>query len=155
MISHQLFLDLEHELDHIDQILTRFFAQGSPFYTAVFEESSRGHWRENQQYPGVLRNWQNTISEYHVRLLEFKRLHEREIDEPLLREHARQVVIWSQKYFNATGLGKSSSKTNWEAQFFPDLQTLRTEVNQLFLQTGVKFAEWEVTKNRYKEVRPL
>lgn len=124
-----LFIDLEHELDHVEQILTRFIAQGVPFFTKVLEKNAQGNWKENPQYPGVLRSWQNDISEYHVRLIEFKRLHQRKINEETLRAHSDQLKYWYQRYLKATGFGKSKSRKAWEEQFFADIPALHEEVS--------------------------
>ena len=98
LIAQMMFIDLEHEFDHIDQVVKRFIAQGVPILTNVTEQTARG-WRRNLEYPGLLRDWQNTITEYHVRLLEFRRLYQRNIDHDLLKLHAKHVAIWSRRYW--------------------------------------------------------
>lgn len=139
---------LLHELDHIEQVVTRFWAQGLMFFTTVLEEKDRG-WRQINHYPGLITMWQNTILEYEVRLLEFIRLYQSNSDKVTTKESARQAVIWSQKYWAAVGLGQSKSKLAWEKQFTPNLSELRQIAREKFKAGMFTFHPYQIEKNPY------
>ena len=95
------YIDLEHELDHIQQLL-RFGEQG--LLTDRVQEYPNGRRVKSRNQEGVITPWQNSILEYHNRLNEFLRLHERGVDLSTLKEHAEGVDEWQQIHFYK-GLG--------------------------------------------------
>ena len=117
------YLDLEHELGHIKQ-LERFGAQIPPTQRVIEEPNGSLKTAPNQE--GVLTTWQNTITEYHNRLDEFIRLHERDASQELLKEHAAGVETWYQAYWKK-GLkkGLSKSQQQWADKYFSDIAALR------------------------------
>ncbi|MBW4528042.1 MAG: DUF4157 domain-containing protein [Phormidium tanganyikae FI6-MK23] len=123
------FLDLEHELGHIRQLTERFGE--NPLPTERVIESPDGRTKQARDQQGVLTNWQNTITEYHNRLVEFLRLHERGASPELLREHAGGVREWRSLYLDK-GLkgGRSPSRQSWVQEHFPDLPQLVDRYNQ-------------------------
>lgn len=154
VVAQNSFIEFEHVVSHIEQIINRFITQGLPIFTRIMIEDNQGGWSESQNHPDLLRSWQNTVAEYHSRLLEFKRLYARGSDSKTLNEHARQLMIWSKKYYSAIGLGKSRKKVEWENQFFKDLQDLRKEVNEILAEENISFAEWETAKNQNVDYKP-
>lgn len=117
------YLDLEHELGHIRQLSERFGNTCLPTDRVI--EYPDGRVKDISEKGGVLTNWQNTVTEYHNRLDEFLRLHERGANIELLREHAQGIRKWRELYKD-TGLkrGKSPSRKSWVEKHFPDLYEL-------------------------------
>lgn len=134
VVYSRMFVDLEHELDHIEQIFSRFISQGIPLFTKVWEQQPNKQWQEKPDHPDSLRNWQNSIIEYHVRLLEFRRLFSRNVPKEILEAHADQLMVWAKRYNTAIGIGKSQSKKVWVEQYFPDLPHLIVEAKTLIQQ---------------------
>lgn len=120
------FLDLEHELGHVRQLTERFGE--SPLPTERVIEYPDGRIKQAGDQRGVLTNWQNTVTEYHNRLIEFLRLNERGANPELLREHARGVREWRGEYYSK-GLkgGRSPSRRQWVDEHFPDLPQLERQ----------------------------
>jgi hypothetical protein len=116
------FLDLEHEIGHIRQ-LGRFGDRPPPTNRVV--ESPGGRQRPASDLKGTLTRWQDTITEYHNRLVEFLRLRSRNASPELLREHARGVAAHRQLYLEK-GLkgGRSPSQGEWAERHFPDIPDL-------------------------------
>jgi hypothetical protein len=129
------YIDLEHELDHIEQLL-RFGEPGMP--TDRVTEYPNGRRVKSRNQKGVMAPWQNSILEYHNRLNEFLRLYERGVDVSLLKEHADGVETWQQIYFHK-GLGghhhgrrgkpnsKQRVKKAWARKYFGDISELVTK----------------------------
>ncbi|NJL86905.1 MAG: hypothetical protein HC886_14580 [Leptolyngbyaceae cyanobacterium SM1_1_3] len=119
------FLDLEHEVGHIRQLTERFGERTLPTERVI--EYPDGRIKQARDQGGVLTNWQNAITEYHNRLIEFLRLHERGANSELLREHARGVREWRSEYRDR-GLkgGRSPSRSQWADEHFPDLPQLES-----------------------------
>ena len=117
------YLDLEHELGHIKQ-LERFGDKIPPTQRVIEQPNGTLKTAPNQE--GVLTTWQNTITEYHNRLDEFIRLHERDASQELLKEHAAGVEAWYQAYWKK-GLKKALSKSQqqWADKYFSDIAALR------------------------------
>jgi hypothetical protein len=117
------FLDLEHELGHIRQLTERFGE--NPLPTERVIEYPDGRTKQAPDQQGVLTTWQNTVTEFHNRLVEFLRLHERGASPELLREHAQGVKEWRNLYVEK-GLkgGRSPSRQSWVQEHFPDLPQL-------------------------------
>jgi len=133
------YIDLEHELDHIEQLL-RFGEQGLP--TDRFIEYANGRRVKSRNQEGVMAPWQNSILEYHNRLNEFQSLYERGVDVSTLKEHAEGVEKWRQIYSNK-GLGghnrgrggrpNSDQRTRraWARKHFRDISELVTKYNRV------------------------
>jgi hypothetical protein len=117
------FLDLEHELGHIKQ-LDRFGERIPP--TERLMERADGRLTQAPNQTGVLTMWQDPILEYHNRLDEYLRLHERGASRELLEKHAEGVQTWAGAY-QTKGLkgGRSPSRKAWAEEFFPDIADLR------------------------------
>jgi hypothetical protein len=126
------FLDLEHELGHIQQ-QTRFENGSLP--TERLIERPDGSLKKAPDQQGVLTTGQNAITEYHNRLDEFIRLHERGAGPNLLREHQEGVDVWAKEYWNK-GMkgGRSPSQKAWLETYFPDMQALKTRYNEIVKQ---------------------
>lgn len=116
------YLDLEHEVGHIDQ-LGRFGKQMPPTDKVVLLPNGRRTSAPNQK--GVLTTWQNRIMEYHNRLVEFLRLYERCVDVDLLKEHAKGVDDWRQRYWHkGVKEERSPTRTKWANRYFGDIKEL-------------------------------
>jgi hypothetical protein len=117
------FLDLEHEIGHVRQLIERF--SDKPLATKCVIEYPDGRVKDISDRGGVLNNWQNTVTEYHNRLDEFLRLHKRRANTQLLREHAQGIREWRGLYQDK-GLkaGRSSSRKSWVQEHFPDIPKL-------------------------------
>jgi hypothetical protein len=129
------YIDLEHELGHIEQLL-RFGEPGMP--TDRVTEYPNGRRVESRNQEGVMREWQNSILEYHNRLNEFLRLYERGVDVSVLKEHAKGVETWRQRYssegqggLNRGRGGRANSKQRlmraWGRKYFGDMRELITK----------------------------
>jgi hypothetical protein len=126
------FLDLEHELGHIQQ-QTRFKDGFLP--TERFLERPDGSLKKAPDQQGMLTSGQNAITEYHNRLDEFIRLYERGAGPGLLKEHQEGVEFWLKEYWSQ-GLkgGRSQSRQAWVESYFPDLQLLKKRYNDIIKQ---------------------
>lgn len=123
------YLDLEHELGHIKQLSERF--GDKPLPTERVIERPDGSLKESKVSDGVLSKWQDTITEYHNRLVEFIRLHERGVSPELLKEHAQGVAEWRASYITK-GLKnrRSSTRQKWVNEHFPDIPDLENKYRQ-------------------------
>ncbi len=118
------YLDLEHELDHVRQMTDpRRFPDG-PLPTEIVGKP--------KIIPPQLKNWQNAIVEYHVRLTEFIRLAERGVDPEILVKHMSGVDEWRGIY-QKTGIdgGRASKQVAWTREHFPDIRDLEVRTNEL------------------------
>ncbi len=129
------YIDLEHELGHIEQLL-RFGEQGIPMSRVIEYANGRRVQFRNQK--GVMAPWQVVILEYHNRLNEFLRLYERGVSVSILREHFEGVEEWEDKYMkkgrggpNRGQAGMPSSKQRvkraWARTYFDDISELATK----------------------------
>ena len=127
------YLDLEHEVGHIKQM--ERFGKNIPSTQRVTEQPN-GNLKAASNQDGVLTTWQNTITEYHNRLDEFIRLHERGASPELLKEHATGVEEWYQAYWKK-GLkqGHSKSQKQWAEKYFSDLIELQSRYLELVKTT--------------------
>jgi len=118
------YLDLEHELGHIKQL--ERFGENIPPTVRVMERPD-GSFKNAPNQSGVLTTWQNTITEYHNRLVEFIRLYERSASPEVLKEHAKGVEEWLQAY-RKKGLkeGRSQTQKAWAEKYFPDTTQLQS-----------------------------
>lgn len=122
VLENMRFLDLEHELGHIDQ-LSRFEPHVPP--TEKLVELPDGRRYKYKIRDGILTVAQSTIVEYHNRLVEFIRLYERGVDVALLKEHASGVDFWHRKARKKGLKGeRSPSKQAWADKYFGDIEEL-------------------------------
>ncbi|MEC4818002.1 MAG: hypothetical protein SAK29_32740 [Scytonema sp. PMC 1069.18] len=124
------YLDLEHELGHIQQLTERFGEKLLPTERVI--EYPDGLVKDISDRGGVLTSWQNTITEYHNRLVEFLRLHSRGANPELLAEHARGVRAWRGKYLEKGLKGRRSpTRLAWAQEHFPDISTLESQYRDI------------------------
>ncbi len=121
------FLDLEHELGHVRQMVERFGENPPPTERVV--ETPRGE-KQAPNQEGILTTWQAKIVEYHNRLVEFLRLHERGAGEALLDEHAEGIQFWQAEALKATKKNRSPSRMEWRDAHFPDLAELESRYRE-------------------------
>ena len=117
------YLDLEHELGHLDQIQDRLKADMLPI-DRVFESG-----RESPDHQGLYEAWMNDISEYQNRLVEYLRLHLRGVDLDVLEYHAQEVRNWRGEYSKISreaqrGSRRAVQRMAWGQKFFPDIAAL-------------------------------
>jgi hypothetical protein len=126
------FLDLEHELGHVDQMMDRNRFPDGPPPVEVVRQHPDGTRTAVSHAPSALKGWQDPIVEYHNRLVEYIRLAERGVDPAVLREHAEGVDQWRDRYWRK-GLKKgfSESQGAWAQAHFPDIAALEGRVQQL------------------------
>ncbi|CAL9416309.1 hypothetical protein SUDANB95_01753 [Actinosynnema sp. ALI-1.44] len=131
------FLDLEHEVGHVNQVTdTGRFPDGPPATEVVTQRPDGSRARARDQ-SGILTSWQDPIVEYHNRLQEYVWLAERGADPALLAEHAAGVDLWQRQYFQK-GLkgGRSGSQRAWAERHFPDIGALEQRVRALRAASG-------------------
>ncbi len=104
------YLDLEHEVGHIEQLsklanakLTKPSSSGRDLYTGILytgiieikNNGTRKQWKPSKcnNQIDIMKDWQNIILEYDNRLQEFLRLHERNATSELLREHSQRINL--------------------------------------------------------------
>lgn len=122
------YLDLEHELGHIEQF-NRFGNQVPP--TEKLIELPNGRRYKYNIRDRILTVSQSTVTEYHNRLVEFLRLYSRRVDLDLLKEHAAGVDFWQNEYWHK-GLsgGRSPSKKAWVNKYFADIEELSIQYDE-------------------------
>ena len=129
------FLDLEHEIGHVNQLTDpQRFPDGPP-PTNIVTEATPGKFRDAPNQSGVLTRWQDPITEYHNRLQEVIALADRGASPELIREHLGGVAEWQERYFEK-GLkgGRSGSQRAWAEEHFPDIQQLEARVKEIRAQ---------------------
>ncbi|GIF04473.1 hypothetical protein Asi03nite_20110 [Actinoplanes siamensis] len=127
------FLDLEHEVDHVRQLVDRF--EGKVATEAVRERP--GNTRkliENAQ--GILGKLDNKVVEYHVRLQEYIRLSERGVDAEILAAHAGGVETARSEYQAAVSGRGNQRRADWARQHFADIPELRRRYEGLRIAQG-------------------
>lgn len=113
------FLDLEHELGHVDQ--AESFRK--PLATRRVLENGRPY--RGPDRPGLLTKQLDAIVEYHNRLVEFFRLKERGVAPQILREHADGVRAAREVYWrNGMRQGRAQSAKLFVRDNLPDLPAL-------------------------------
>ncbi|MBW6436342.1 hypothetical protein KZ829_21620 [Actinoplanes hulinensis] len=121
------WLDLEHELDHVRQMLDRF---GGELGTEAYRERANGTRVELKGAQRILSAKYDTIVEYHVRLQEAIRLLERGVDPALVREHLAGVderrALMNQKVHQ-----RDSAAQNWRREHFSDIPSLENRLREL------------------------
>lgn len=130
-IEGMRFLDLEHEVGHVRQLLERF--DGDPPFTERMVENPGRPLKKSNDQSNVITNKQNAVIEFHNRLLEYKWLSERGAPRELLDEHADGLNDWHSAYRDAIRAykGKKSKVGQWADEHFPDLRDLIEEYRQL------------------------
>ena len=128
LLRNMRYLDLEHEVGHIKQLQERF---GGKMATDRVIEKKGGEKKSNQT-DGVLTMWQNAITEYHNRLVEFIRLYERGVSPELLKQHANGLEEWGGIYVSK-GLNnrRSEKQVKWAENYFPDIDTLSNRCSEI------------------------
>ena len=131
------YLDLEHELGHIEQFTTRFGDKVPPLEKKIPLPS--GYRRDVDVLAGILTSKQQIIVEYHNRLVEFLRLYDRGVDVEILKEHAHGPDLdgedgldyWKNEYeWKALNHCLSTSRIAWTEKYFPELPELEKRYEQ-------------------------
>lgn len=117
------FIDLEHEVGHLDQIEYQLKEEMLPT-ERVLESGRQSSDRRN-----LYEDWMNDISEYHNRLVEYKRLYERGVDVDVLEAHVQGARIWREEYKKIIrvalrGSSRAAQRVAWGYKFFPDIAEL-------------------------------
>jgi hypothetical protein len=129
------YLDLEHELGHVSQ-LSRFGKTVPP--TDKILELPNGRRTKYNIRDGVLTTAQDTVTEYHNRLVEFIRLYERGVDIELLIEHAGGVDSAYEDYDKKGVKEKRNHKIiAWAKRYFGELEGLEKEYNEIRQSLGI------------------
>ncbi len=124
------YLDLEHELGHVRQIVDRFNGEIPPTRRVV--QLSETRIKESKTKKGLWTDEQNAIMEYHNRLDEYLRLQERGVDPEILAEHARGVEVWREAYEDSLRKGVDRNGVDlrdWNDQHFGDLADMEARYN--------------------------
>jgi hypothetical protein len=126
VIENMRYLDLEHEVGHIEQLQHINEESNEDIFTHRFIEKN-GRQKESRNADKVLTGWQDIITEYHNRLVEFIRLYDRKASSELLQEHAKGLEEWAQTYWHkGIKQGRSEKQVEWSQKYFPDIDTLRS-----------------------------
>jgi hypothetical protein len=113
------WIDLEHELGHVDQI-EAMAAKGKLLATDRQLENGRGY--QGQNGKNFIDAKLNSVLEYHNRLIEYFRLKERGVDPMILRAHADGLDRWRKVYENKAS--RSPSMQAFIQENIPDLPEL-------------------------------
>jgi hypothetical protein len=84
VVAGMRFLDLEHEVGHVEQLEDRF---GGNLPISKFVQLRPDREVLVKNAPDVLQGWQDAVTEYHNRLLEYQRLADRGANPSLLAKH--------------------------------------------------------------------
>ena len=131
------FIDLEHELGHIEQFTTRFGDKVPPLAKKI--ELPNGYRRNVDVLAGIMTVKQQIIVEYHNRLVEFVRLYERRVDVQVLKQHAYGESLskegglkhWERQYFKrGINDGLSTTGMAWMEKYFPEIPELQKQYNE-------------------------
>ncbi len=119
------YLDLEHELGHVDQIES--FKK--PMVTDRVTEGGKKY--RGPDRPGMMNKTIDAITEYHNRLVEYLRLRDRGVDPEILEEHLDGLRAARKNYLNrATSGGRSRFGKDFVAEHLPDLPDLERRFYQ-------------------------
>lgn len=129
------YLDLEHEVGHINQVTDQNRFPDGPMPTDIVTETPRGY-RNARNPVGILTTKKNAVLEYHNRLQEVVWLDQRGAPPDLMTEHLEGVYGirgsrdggWRESYQNAM---RSSTEQAWAGEHFPDMQDLEAQVSQI------------------------
>lgn len=131
------FIDLEHELGHIDQIESRLYADPHFCTSAFIEENGIRH--PDKLSPGLMKSWQDSITECHNRLIEFIRLHKRQVDDDTLIEHLVELETHYINYYRrGIKCGYSRRQIAWRDTYFPEIPKLVEEVDSIILERKLR-----------------
>ncbi len=125
------YLDFEHEVGHVNQMMDKArFPDGPPPTDIVIEKP--GGTTAARDQSGVLTMWQDAIVEYHNRLQEVISLSERGASPSIVKEHLDGLDAHYARYRDK-GLmgGRSPSRGKWADEHFPDIADLRRKVQQI------------------------
>jgi hypothetical protein len=126
------YIDLEHELGHIEQFTTRFGDTVPPLEKKI--EFSKHHRRDVDVLAGIMTTKQKIIVEYNNRLVEFLRLYERGVEPKILTDHAEGdegVDYWNTEYLNdGINDGLSTTGLAFVKNHFPDIPELERKYKQ-------------------------
>jgi hypothetical protein len=131
------YIDLEHELGHIEQFTTRFGEKVPPLDMLVLVPNRPR--RDVDVLAGIMTNKQKIIVEYHNRVVEFLRLYDRGVDVYLLKEHAYGVKLdknggverWKKRNeWEALNRGMSTGRIAWTQKYFPEMPELEKRYDQ-------------------------
>jgi hypothetical protein len=120
------YLDLEHEIGHLDQIENQLKGAMRPT-ERVLESGRRSSLRE-----ALYEDWMDDISEYHNRLVEYMRLYQRGVDVDVLEAHAQGVRDGRDAYQKIERKARyrssqASERVKWGQKHFPDIVTLEAD----------------------------
>ena len=122
------FLDLEHEVGHVDQLTQRF--GDTPLLTERKVLLPNGNLKDSRNVAGVLTQTQNDITEHHNRLVEWLRLYKRGVNPEVLSEHTEGVEEYASRYFKRVRGGGASSAYKWAETHFGDIKDLENQYKQ-------------------------
>ncbi|WP_228002431.1 WXG100-like domain-containing protein [Nocardia australiensis] len=124
-VENMRFLDLEHEVGHVRQLLERFGT--NPPCTERWLERPNGVLKKIDNATGLLSKKYDSIVEFHNRLQEYNRLADRGVPREILSEHANGVHHWYNEFRDAVD-SPYSDKLNkwaiWANEHFPDIPEL-------------------------------
>jgi hypothetical protein len=122
VVAGMRFLDLEHEAGHVGQLEDRF---GGNLPIRRFVQLRPDREVEIETVPDVLKGWQDNVTEYHNRLVEYQRLTDRGASPELLAKHLAGLSDASTLYFASLGPRSTYKlRMKWTQTYFPDLQAL-------------------------------
>jgi hypothetical protein len=122
VVAGMRFLDLEHEAGHVAQLEDRF---GGNLPIIKFVQLRPDREVEVKNAPDVLQGWQDAVTEYHNRLVEYERLTMRDASPALLAKHLQGINKSFIEYHKAlSGKYSKPEQAAWVKQYFPDLNAL-------------------------------
>ncbi|MFC4145221.1 hypothetical protein ACFO0M_03030 [Micromonospora mangrovi] len=121
------FLDLEHEIDHVNQLKDRFNWE---IGTEAVRELPNGNFGKMNGPPGLLSQRHDTIVEYHVRVEEAIRLIERGVDSAVIRDHLAGVKKHEELMDRALRSGGPKLEA-WRDRYFSDLGESKSRLDEL------------------------
>ena len=126
------YLDLEHEIGHVNQMMDKARFPDGPPPTDIVVEGPGGATKQAPNQTGVLTTWQDAIVEYHNRLKEIIWLDQRGTSPEIVKEHLNGLPDHAQRY-RTKGLrgGKSPTQVDWAKEHFPDIGGLEDQVRSI------------------------
>jgi hypothetical protein len=126
VVAGMRFLDLEHEVGHVEQLEDRF---GGNLPISKFVQLRPDREVLVKNAPDVLQGWQDAVTEYHNRLLEYQRLADRGANPSLLAKHLQGLNESATAYQKVlSGKYPKPEQVAWVKQYFPDLNALIAHV---------------------------
>lgn len=129
VIPQMRWLDLEHEIGHVEQMIDPSrFPDGPPATDHGYVDQHGNVRVIKNQFPELTVR-QNDIIEYHVRLEEWIRLHERGVPAEVLDQHRGGLLEQREKYLKRVkhDLGLRS----WRDEHFSDVSDLEAKAREL------------------------